>query len=489
MEREDKAAGPAARAEEKEAESPPLSSGSEEEEESEDDSDGDGLAAFMWGRRFRGQLPHDQGEQEEPEEGDTGTEGEPKYVRKYFWTHYVGSGFPNRVNHAVCTLRDKDGCYYAYSLGGYHADDDERTVIQADTLGGPFFKSSPIDVHCLDYECKSWSKCDPPPEYKYSGLGSFSRCRIPGCRYGHTVCQYRGRIYMYGGRNDEEGSFSDVDCYDTTHNIWLKLHPSGDGPSSRDGHACTLLGNEMIVHGGFASRVIKFSGDMYAFNLDEHTWRKFPKRGERVPERDFHVATVVGNKVVVFGGRSDVFAPYFTANDIYPHEFFYYELETYQWCKAPKKGPYRPDGRRSLTAVAFGENVLYFGGYNATKKCHYGDLFVLNTATWECTEIRPFGDAPPPRRRVGCALIGSNLMICGGTSPVVVERDGKKMEILHDHSDMYILHLIPSLEQLCITVLVKENVNLTLLPVHMQQRIADLLSHPMKTVTRLAQYI
>ena len=51
----------------------------------------------------------------------------------------------------MCTLRDKDNDYYAYSLGGYHADDDERTVMQADTLGGPFFASSPIDVHCLDY--------------------------------------------------------------------------------------------------------------------------------------------------------------------------------------------------------------------------------------------------------------------------------------------------------------------------------------------------
>ena len=45
-----------------------------------------------------------------------------------------------------------------------------------------------------------------------------------------------------------------------------------------------------------------------------------------MPERDFHVATVVRNRVVVFGGRSDTFAPYFTANDIYPNEFFFYEL-------------------------------------------------------------------------------------------------------------------------------------------------------------------
>ena len=54
-------------------------------------------------------------------------------------------------------------------------------------------------------------------------------------------------------------------------------------------------------------------------------------QGERVPERDFHVATVVKNRIVVFGGRSDVFAPYFTANDIYPSDFFYYELGEYFW--------------------------------------------------------------------------------------------------------------------------------------------------------------
>ena len=87
----------------------------------------------------------------------------------------------------------------------------------------------------------------------------------------------------------------------------------------------------------------KFSGDMYAFNLDHHSWRKFLNRvshflmkkhfenviqlthrhthhpqGERVPEREVHVATAVRNKVVVFGGH--------TGNFIYPNEFYFYEL-------------------------------------------------------------------------------------------------------------------------------------------------------------------
>lgn len=46
--------------------------------------------------------------------------------------------------------RDEKGDWYTYSFGGYHAEDDERSVIQADSHGGPLFKSSPIDVHCCD---------------------------------------------------------------------------------------------------------------------------------------------------------------------------------------------------------------------------------------------------------------------------------------------------------------------------------------------------
>ena len=57
----------------------------------------------------------------------------------------------------------------------------------------------------------------------------------------------------------------------------------------------------------------------------------------------------------------------------------YHLSESQEWHKAPKKGPYWPDGRRSLSAIAVGDSILYFGGYNAEKKYHYGDLFMLNT--------------------------------------------------------------------------------------------------------------
>ena len=61
--------------------------------------------------------------------------------------------------------------------------------------------------------------------------------------------------------------------------------------------------------------------------------------------------------------------------------------------------------------------------------------------SWHITEIRPYGMNPCPRRRVGCAKVGAEILICGGTSPTTVVRNGKEREILHDHNDVYILHL------------------------------------------------
>ena len=60
-----------------------------------------------------------------------------------------------------------------------------------------------------------------PPEEVYFNVEPLERATVPGSRYGHTVCSYKNRVYMYGGRNDEDGSFSRVDCYDISKNYKL----------------------------------------------------------------------------------------------------------------------------------------------------------------------------------------------------------------------------------------------------------------------------
>ena len=58
-----------------------------------------------------------------------------------------------------------------------------------------------------------WMK-EEPCARKERSIAPYGETAIPGCRYGHTVCAYGGNLYMYGGRNDEDGSFSSMECYD-----------------------------------------------------------------------------------------------------------------------------------------------------------------------------------------------------------------------------------------------------------------------------------
>ena len=44
---------------------------------------------------------------------------------------------------------------------------------------------------------------------------------MPPQRYGHTCACYNGRIFMYGGRNDDDGSFKVVECFDIGKRLWL----------------------------------------------------------------------------------------------------------------------------------------------------------------------------------------------------------------------------------------------------------------------------
>ena len=60
------------------------------------------------------------------------------------------------------------------------------------------------------------------------------------------------------------------------------------------------------------------------------------------------------------------------------HNIILYYVDTTEWKKQDITG-YGVKGRRSHCAACIGSSVLYFGGYNATTKEHFGDVFIVNT--------------------------------------------------------------------------------------------------------------
>ena len=151
--------------------------------------------------------------------------------------------------------------------------------------------------------------------------------------------------------------------------------------------------------------------------------------------------------------------------------FYCYDLRDGKWSQMITTG-YQPGGRRSHSAVCFRENVIYFAGFNARENKHYGDLFILNVNTNHIIEVRPWGKYPCARRRSACALVGTELIICGGTSPEIIE--GRNKPVLVDRSDTFILNLFPSLQETCISFIVANKIDYSALPPHMHSYLKQL---------------
>ena len=85
-----------------------------------------------------------------------------------------------------------------------------------------------------------------------------------------------------------------------------------------------------------------------------------------------------------------------------PPNAYTVHVATLIWSEKEVTG-YCPEGRRSHCAITYGSSVLYYGGYNAVYKQHFGDLFLLDTGgrvrescMRMCLSISLFCSPPPP---------------------------------------------------------------------------------------------
>ncbi len=99
------------------------------------------------------------------------------------------------------------------------------------------------------------------------------------------------------------------------------------------------------------------------------------------------------------------------------------------------KSPF-PRNRHTLTATATaaGEFLLFGGDISIHSDDRpSSDLYVFLTRDFSTTLLKTSGEVPSPRFALGAALIGTTLLICGGT--------GSSDENLLSHSSIYLLSL------------------------------------------------
>ncbi|XP_043823067.1 host cell factor 2 [Dromiciops gliroides] len=245
-----------------------------------------------------------------------------------------------------------------------------------------------------------WKKVKPRPPA--TGL--------PPCpRLGHSFSLYGNKCYLFGGlANESEDSNSNVPRYlndfyelELQHGSgvvgWSIPVTKGIVPSPRESHTAVMYcrkdsGNpKMYIFGGMCGSRLD---DLWQLDIETMSWSQPETKGTVPLPRSLHTASVIGNKMYIFGG----WVPQTMNNaEASPRDcewrctssFSYLNLDTAEWTslvpdsQEDKKNS-RPRPRAGHCAVAIGTRLYFWSGRDGYKKAMNNqvcckDLWYLDT--------------------------------------------------------------------------------------------------------------
>ncbi|NXL52445.1 TYW23 protein, partial [Podilymbus podiceps] len=131
---------------------------------------------------------------------------------------------------------------------------------------------------------------------------------MPSCLHGHTATYDPDtkRIYIFGGIREDK-DYSSIYILDTVTWKWLLVAAKGRMPVLTY-HSATIYRKELFVFGGTLPKKASLaagpcSNVLYVFNPEHEIWYQPISEGEKPLPRLGHSATLLKNKLLIFGGR------------------------------------------------------------------------------------------------------------------------------------------------------------------------------------------
>ncbi|KAH7469345.1 Dynein alpha chain, flagellar outer arm [Phytophthora ramorum] len=229
---------------------------------------------------------------------------------------------------------------------------------------------------------------------------------------------------------------------------WSRLETTarrnGETPTRRSGHSLSIVGSSGYLFGGCDySEPPGPTNDLFALKINANApseWERLrsPLGGAWPPPRWKHSATVVDNKIYVFGG--------FHSSSARFNDLWIFNPITLDWSQAGAPGtavnsnnnnalhrasvaktvaPTLPAPRGAHSAVAIRRSIYVFGGYGGTgySRRDFDDLYMLRTDDLSWTKVTCKGK--PPEKRAGhqaCA-VDDLMLVCGGWNSVAQFND------------------------------------------------------------------
>ncbi|XP_062492130.1 uncharacterized protein LOC134172757 isoform X3 [Pezoporus occidentalis] len=130
--------------------------------------------------------------------------------------------------------------------------------------------------------------------------------RMPVLTY-HSATIYCKELFVFGGTSPQKASMAVGPCsnvlyiFNPEHEIWYQPISEGEKPLPRLGHSATLLKNKLLIFGG--RRASLYLSDMHILDLGFMEYTPVPLLTGQPSARCFHAALAVSSqKVLISGG-------------------------------------------------------------------------------------------------------------------------------------------------------------------------------------------
>ncbi|XP_074548873.1 uncharacterized protein LOC141807017 isoform X2 [Halichoeres trimaculatus] len=243
------------------------------------------------------------------------------------------------------------------------SDPDTAILIGGETAGQSYSKDS---LWKLELDNDFWFP-----------MNSSSSGPVPPCARGHsaTYDPDSKSVFVYGGLR-EDLRCSELYILDTLTWKWKLVTAKGNVPDLAY-HSAVFYKKELFVFGGMkpshSSEDKSCSNALYIFNPEFELWYKPIVEGHRPLPRFGHSATLMSNKLIIFGGQQT--ATFF--NDLHVLDLGFME---YTAVKCENMPPL-PRGFHAAVPVSH-NRILISGGCSAIGALQDVHIFNINTNMW-----------------------------------------------------------------------------------------------------------
>ena len=247
-------------------------------------------------------------------------------------------------------------------------------------------------------------------------------------RTNHVGFLYQNYYYIFGGRDINRRKMNDMyrvhlDLKDNEQE-WEVVENYGDIPEPVAEHKGVLYNSSFYVFGG-VNQSEEVSNTLYIYSIEDQNWTKKEYDDKVVPPKTGHSMTLVGNKLVIFGG--------FAKGNFY-NSVYIYNIDEDFWdnnIKGENDNELLEEGQENVEPEAEGDNIpmpeprinhsqitvdssiLIYGGVDKDGR-YFNDMWTYNIMDKVWKKININGEIPKARQGHSALLIDNDQMLIFG---------------------------------------------------------------------------